>query len=244
MPLAGRQPSTPRAGSPGTRGRRGRAGDAARPGTTGLPVVTDGGVTGFVDRLGGLVDGSSHRELVAVSSGYGGACVAFAGNELRGDAGAPTTSPCGRSGCCAWGLPLLGLVARGAWSPGGCPVGDSEPGAEHAAAGLPRDRRPALQPRPACRRGAVWSGFGTVGGGRHTGGSCLPPPDRNRREGPHPPRALGPHRLGVRHRAGVRADPARAAAVRAELRVGPRPARSSSAPSRSSGSCSPRRAAG
>lgn len=78
----------------------------------GLPVVTDGGVTGFVDRLGGLVDGSSHRELVAVSSGYGGACVAFAGNELRG---APVTNHLAvwQERLWTWGVPLLLVVLLG-----------------------------------------------------------------------------------------------------------------------------------
>ena len=46
---------------------------------------------------------------------------------------------------------------------------------------------------------------------------CLTP-DHPHREGPDPARDLGAHRVGVRHRAGVRADPAGAAAVRPELR--------------------------
>ncbi|HEX6888254.1 MAG TPA: hypothetical protein VF143_09120 [Candidatus Nanopelagicales bacterium] len=78
----------------------------------GLPVRTDGDVSGFVDRPRGLVDGTSHRELVAVSSGYGGACVAFAGNELRGT---PVTNHLAvwQERLFAWGVPLLLLVVLG-----------------------------------------------------------------------------------------------------------------------------------
>ena len=51
----------------------------------GLPVVTEGGVTGFVDTdLGGVIDGSVGSELVSVSGRYDEPCVAFAGDELRG----------------------------------------------------------------------------------------------------------------------------------------------------------------
>ncbi|MBT9256148.1 hypothetical protein KMZ32_07110 [Phycicoccus sp. MAQZ13P-2] len=52
----------------------------------GLPVHTDGDVTGFVEDPSARYSGRSDSafELVAVSSRYDGACVSFAGNELRG----------------------------------------------------------------------------------------------------------------------------------------------------------------
>ncbi|MEO6019184.1 MAG: hypothetical protein ABIP45_02920 [Knoellia sp.] len=74
----------------------------------GLPVITDGGVKGFVNPT--HRDGGS--QLVPVSSRYGSPCVAFAGNELRG-------APVGnavlvwKERLWAWGLPLLGLALAG-----------------------------------------------------------------------------------------------------------------------------------
>ena len=83
----------------------------------GLPVITDGSIRGFVDTdPTGLVDGKTTTELVAVSPGYGEACVAFAGNELRGT---PVTNHLAvwQERLWTWGWPLLGvdLVVLALW---------------------------------------------------------------------------------------------------------------------------------
>ena len=75
----------------------------------GLPVITDGEVSGFVDTSrNGLIDGRAEFGLADVSSGYGTPCVAFAGNELRGT---PVTNHVAlwQERLWAWGMPLLGL---------------------------------------------------------------------------------------------------------------------------------------
>ncbi len=76
----------------------------------GLPVMTDGTVRGFVDTdPNGLIDGKVTTERVAVSSGYGQPCVAFAGNELRGT---PLTNRVAlwQERLWTWGWPVLGLA--------------------------------------------------------------------------------------------------------------------------------------
>lgn len=78
----------------------------------GLPVMTDRGVRGSVQRSGGVED----FEEVSVSSRYGQPCVAFAGNELRGT---PVTDRglMWKERLWAWGMPALGLslVVFGLW---------------------------------------------------------------------------------------------------------------------------------
>ena len=78
-----------------------------------LPVITDGGVKGFVNPTGRPGGG----ELVSVSSGYGRPCVAFAGNELRGSA-VTNHALVWKERLWSWGLPLLGLTLLGlaAWA--------------------------------------------------------------------------------------------------------------------------------
>ena len=84
----------------------------------GLPVKTDGGVTAFVDTdPGGVIDGTTHQELVSVSSAYGDVCVAFAGNELRGT---PVTNHVAQwqERLWNWGPPILGvgLLVLAVWA--------------------------------------------------------------------------------------------------------------------------------
>lgn len=81
----------------------------------GLPVHTDGDVTGFVEDPSARYSGRSNSafELVAVSSRYDGACVSFAGNELRGT---PQVDPRAvwSERLVRWGpWVLLGLVVAG-----------------------------------------------------------------------------------------------------------------------------------
>jgi hypothetical protein len=74
----------------------------------GGPVVTDGTIRTATASRGG--------PLVAVSSGYGEPCVAFAGNELRGT---PVTNHVAlwQERLWTWGVPILGfaVVALGLW---------------------------------------------------------------------------------------------------------------------------------
>lgn len=84
----------------------------------GLPVITDGGVTGFVDTdPGGVIDGGTGSELVSVSGRYDDPCVAFAGDELRGPPMVDSAAVWQERGM-VWGgvLLLVGLlVVVGRW---------------------------------------------------------------------------------------------------------------------------------
>ena len=175
----------------------------------------------------------------SVSSGYGGAVRGLRrqraawhpDDEPRGPlAGAAVDLGGGRSSRSPSGvLALLGAGAAAGQGPLGAhptpSTGDglaSDPGRPTLATGCgSRGETPA---RTVGKSHEVASA-GTLDSGRSVADGILVdrvchPSDPAHRGGPHPARAVGAGGVGVRHRPGFRADPAGAAAVRAELRRG------------------------